>query len=151
MANLLDKYLGILDAGIGNTKPSPEQIWRHQELWYRVSVLETFQMFDRSAPKSMDMKALVTHYQMMDAFTQNLTQERRFGTAADENIQKQRETVHGSLLRVIQDYRRRFGSFAPGSDTQYQADIHNTIITVITVWVEYRNTYVMVNTKKEAA
>ena len=154
MAKLLDKYQTqkcALEAGMQTAKPGPEHIWQHQELLYRISVLETFQMFDQSAPKSMNMKSLVTHYQMMDAFIQNLSLERRSGTAADENIQKQRDTAHGSLLRVIQDYRRRFGSFSPITDIQYQNDIHNVIITVITVWIEYRNTFVLINTKREAA
>ena len=154
MAKLLDKYQALkcaLDTGAQTAKPNLEQIWRSQELLYRISVLETFQMFDRCAPTGTDIKILVTHYQMMDAFIQNLTQERRYGTATDEKNQKQRETAHSSLLRVIQDYRRRFGSFAPGSDTQYQMDIRNTIIAAISVWIEYRNTYVMINIKKEAA
>ena len=154
MAKLLDKYQAqkcTIEAGKQNAKLGPEQIWQYQELLYRISVLETFQMFDQSAPKSVDMKSLVLHYQMIDAYIQNLTQERRSGTSADENTQKQRDTAHSSLLRVIQDYRRRFGSFAPSTGIQYQTDIHNVIISVITVWIEYRNTFIMLNTKKEAA
>ena len=151
MAKLLDKYISLLDVERQNTSPSPDQIWQNQELLYRISALETLQMFYRSAPKSADMKLLVVHYQMMDAFIQNLTLERRSMTSADENIQKQCETAHGSLLRVIKDYRRRFSSFAPSNDTQYQTDIQKVIIAVIAVWIEYRNTFVMINTKKEAA
>jgi hypothetical protein len=147
MATLLEQYQSLkngFDAGLSAAMPGPDQIWRHLEALYRIAALETFQTFSRTAPKSADMKLLGTHYQMVDAYIQNLTQERRCGNTADEDVQKQRDAAHGSLLRVIQDYRKRFSSFAPGNDTQYQADIRNAISAVVSVWLQYRNTYVAI-------
>jgi hypothetical protein len=147
MATLLEKYQSLkngFDAGLPIARPGPEQIWQHQETLYRIAALETFYAFTRTAPKSADMKVLAAHYQMVDAYIQNLTQERRCGGTAGEDAQKQRDTAHGSLLRVVQDYRKRFGSFAPVNDTQYQADIRNAISAVVSVWIQYRNTFVVI-------
>jgi signal transduction protein with GAF and PtsI domain len=147
MSTLLEKYQAMkngFDAGLSAAMPSPSQIWQHQEALYRIAALETFQSFVRTVPKSADMKVLLTHYQMVDAYIQNLTQERCGGNGVSEDIHKQRETAHASLEKVVQDYRRRFGSFAPGSDTQFQTDIRNVISAVVPVWIQYRNTYVAI-------
>jgi hypothetical protein len=145
MATLLEKYQALkngFDASLPSAQPHPSQIWQHQELLYRIAALDTFRIFVETAPKSVEMNVLVTHYRMVDAYIQHLTQERRCGNSADEAVRKQRDTAHGSLLKVVQDYRRRFGSFAPGNNTQYQADIRNAIGVVVSAWIQYRNTYV---------
>jgi hypothetical protein len=145
MATLLEKYQtqkSVFDTTLSSAEPHPSQIWQHQELLYRIAALETFRVFAETAPKSTDMSVLVPHYRMVDAYIHHLTQERRYENSADEAFQKQRDTAHAGLLKVIMDYRKRFGSFAPGNDTQYQADIRNAIGTVISAWIQYRNTYV---------
>jgi hypothetical protein len=151
MATLLEKYQALkngFDATLSSAEPQPSQIWQHQELLYRIAALDTFRIFAVTAPKSVDMNALVAHYRMVDAHIHHLTQERRYENSADDAVRKQRETAHGSLLKVVQDYRRRFGSFAPGNDMQYQADIRNAIGTVVSAWIQYRNTYIEI--QKEA-
>jgi len=145
MATMLESYQArknAFDAGLQIAMPSPVQSWQQQETLYRIGVLEICQMFSKTAPRSADTSALLPHYQMMDACFQSLTQERRYGPVNNQDIQKQRETAYGSLLSVIQDYRKRFGSFAPATDEQYQKDIQSVIVTVIPVWIQFRNTYV---------
>jgi hypothetical protein len=154
MATILEKYQEHKNSFRTQPQiamPGPEHIWRFQELVYRIGALETFQWFSVTAPESTDVHTLVTHYQMMDAYVQNLTQERRYGIPVDEDTQKQRDTAYDSLLRVILDYRRRFGSYAPAGDTQYPADIRHAIGAVIPAWIQYRNTYVLITLAKEAA
>ena len=107
-------------------------------------------MFVKAAPQSADTKDLFWHYQMVDAYIQNLSLERRYAMDASENLQKQRETARGNLLRVIQDYRNRFTSFAPGNDAScYRETVAKVIQTVLPVWLQYRQTYTEI--KKEAA
>ena len=153
MATMLECYVtekNRFDDGTRTAMPSPALIWRQQELLYRIEVLEACQMFVRSAPQSENPNDLYWHYQIVDAYFQNLTLERRYGTDADENLKKQRETAHGNLLRVIQDYRKRLGSFAPGTDAGcYKKTITSVIQTVLPVWVQYRQTYIEIT--KEAA
>ena len=153
MATLLENYKASKDSfenGLQVAKPGPAQIWMYQEFLYRIEVLEVCQMFVKTAPEGTDIKTLCVHYQMVDAYFQNLTMERRSGACSAESVQKQRDTAHGNLLRVIQDYRKRFGSFAPGNDADcYRKIIANVIQTVLPVWVQYRQTYIELT--KEAA
>ena len=103
-------------------------------------------MFAKTAPQSVDAKILVSHYQMVDAFIQNIASERRYGINASEEVKKQRDTAHNNLHRVIQDYRTRFGSFTPGGDTGcYRKAISNIIQTILPVWIQYRQTYIEIS------
>ena len=153
MATMLETYhiqKSSFDSSIQTAMPGPEQIWRQQEVLYRIEVLETCQMFIKSAPNSLDVKLLVTHYQMVDAYVQNLALERRYGVNSGEETKKQRDTAYGSLNQVIESYRKGFGSFAPGNDAGcYKKTIASVIQTVLPVWILYRQTYTEI--KKEAA
>jgi hypothetical protein len=83
---------------------------------------------------------------MVDAFFQSLAQERCYSPINTEKEKKQRETAHGSLLKVIQDYRNRFSSFAPGTDAEfYQKTISAAVQTVLPVWIQFRQSYIEVN------
>jgi len=149
MPTILESYQAgknSFDTGIQTVMPSPAQIWAQQETIYRIEVLETCQMFAKTAPQSVDAKTLVTHYQMVDAFIQNIASERRYGTNAGEEVKKQRDTAHNNLHRVIQDYRARFGSFTPGGDTGcYRKTISNVIQTILPVWIQYHQTYIEIS------
>jgi hypothetical protein len=153
MATLLEGYhsrLKQLNSGMQIALPGPSDIWMQQELYYRVGVLETCQLFVKTAPKSAGAQDLCWHYQMVDAFFQNLTTERRYAADAHDILQKLRETAHGNLQKVIADYRKRFGSFTPGSDAEcYRKTITNVIQTVLAAWIQYRQTYIEII--KEAA
>jgi hypothetical protein len=152
MATMIEVYQArksAFDAGMRAAKPGPAQIWRHQELLYRIVVLETCQMFVNAAPESVDVRTLFSHYQMVDAYVQNLVQERRGGPVSDQGAQSQRDAAHVSLCKIIQDYRSRFSSFAPGNDPgRYRAAISNVMQTVLPAWLQYRQTYIEI--KKEA-
>ena len=153
MATMLECYIASKDSfdnGMRTAMPGPCLIWRQQELLYRIEVLEACQMFVKTAPQSAETKDLLWHFQMVDAYFQNLTLERRYGSSVDEKQKNQRDTAHGNLLQIIQDYRKRLGSFAPGNDVGcYKKTITNVIQTVLPVWVQYRQTYVEIT--KEAA
>jgi len=137
------------DNGTQTAMPGPDQIWRQQELLYRIEVLETCQMFVKTAPNSVALNVLVSHYQMVDGYIQNLVFERRYGYASNEEIKKQRDTAYDSLNLVIESYRKHFGSFAPENDTgRYRKAITDVIQTVLPTWIQYRQTYIEI--KKEA-
>jgi hypothetical protein len=153
MATLLENYYdrsNKFDSGMLTAAPGPADIWRQQELLYRIEVLEACQLFAKTAPQSTETGDLVWHFQMMDAYIQNLTIERRFGAKADETLQNRRNTSLVNLLRVIQDYRKRLGSFSPGNDAGfYRKTITSVIQAVLPAWIQYRQTYIEIN--KEAA
>jgi hypothetical protein len=152
MPTILENYTAAkssFDSSLRTAMPGPEQVWRHQEILYRIEVLEVSQMFVKTAPHSVDLSALCWHYQMVDAFFQTLTLERKYGPNADEHQLNQRDTAHANLLQVIGDVRKRFGSFKPENDIDYyQKTIKNAIQAVLCVWIQYRQTYTDIN--KEA-
>jgi len=137
------------DKGTQTAMPGLDQIWRQQELLYRIEVLEACQMFVKAAPYSIARNVLVSHYQMMDGYIQNLVFERRYGYGSNnEEIKKQRDTAYDSLNLVIESYRKHFGSFAPENDAgRYRKIINNVIQTVLPAWIQYRQTYIEI--KKE--
>ena len=68
------------------------KVLQYQELLYRIDVLETCQMLCKTAPVTMDMKSLVAHYQLVDAYVQSLSKERRIGIPPDEKLKASRQT-----------------------------------------------------------
>ena len=146
MATLLENYYiykNNFDIGSQAAMPGPDQVWQQQELLYRIGVLETCFMFVKTAPRSTSANELLWHYRMMDAYFQSLTTERRYSYDVGGDVKAQRETAHGNLLQVMQDYRGRFGSFAPGTDIEcYRKMISKVVQTVLPAWVQYRQTYI---------
>ena len=70
--------------------------------------------------------------------------ERKFGPRTDAEGLKKRETASMSFEKVVQDGRKRFSSFKPTSQDQYKSTIGNYILTLLPVWMQYRNTYINV-------
>ena len=155
MSTLLECYKtckAIFDSELQSTIPDPSLIWQHQERLYRLEVLEVCCMFLKTAPLSTNVKDLHWHYQMVDAFFQGLTLERRYSVNTGEDAQKQRDTAYANLLKVIGDYRKRFSSFTPANDAGcYQKAITDVVHIVLPVWLQYRQTYIKIETIKEAA
>jgi hypothetical protein len=149
MATLLESYNSIkegMDTGMKSVKFSPSQIWEYQELLYRIDVLLVCQMLQKSAPESVDVKVLVPHYQMMDAYIENITSERRISADNGEIPTKLRDTAYGNLRRIVGDYRKRFGSFASGDDTgRYGKEISLVLQTVLPAWIQYRQACTEIN------
>ena len=73
------------------------KVLQYQELLYRIDVLETCQMLCKTAPVTMDMKSLVAHYQLVDAYVQSLSKERRIGIPPDEKLKASRQTSAAAL------------------------------------------------------
>ena len=151
MATILENYLNLkttLDAGMHTAQFGPAQIWQYQELLYRIEVLQVCQMFLKSAPASTDGKMLCSHYQMMDAYIQNLLQERQNFMGQDK---EPCQTAYNSFFGVVCDYRKRFGSFSPGNDAgKYGKEIAAVVRAVLPAWIQYRETCVAIPAKEAA-
>lgn len=145
MATILEHYLGIrehISPQIASGNFPPEQMLQHQELLYRIDVLETCMAFAKTAPVTMDQRVLSYHYQMLDAFIQALLQERRIGLPGDEKIKSQRECAHTNFNTVVTTFRKQFSSFKPANLDTYRTTIQSMINTILPAWMSYRNTYV---------
>jgi len=145
MATILDQYRerqNEIRSKAAENSLMLEELLTMQELNYRVCVLETFQTFCKSAPITMDTKAMGYHFQMVNAYVNFVLNERRFGLKADADGQKKRETALASFERVVQDGKKRFTSFSAGTNEQYKKSISQYVNTILPVWMQYRNTYI---------
>ena len=78
MATVLENYYALrveLEQRMAQAPINAVDLWYYGEIVYRVGVLETCQMYLRSAPVSMNTPELLGHYQMMDAYVQSLALE----------------------------------------------------------------------------
>ena len=147
MATVLENYYGFrqqLLQRMSQQQITAGDLWLYGEVLYRIGVLETCQMYLRSAPITNEMSFLVGHYQMLDAYVQCLARERRYGPNRGSDTQKEREAAQNNLERVIQDYRKRFSGFHPASPEAYRKEIGRVVTTFLPAWLQYRNTFVFV-------
>ena len=82
MATWLSEYKNLkneMEKQIGAGHASLEQLMLYQELLYRIEVLYASQAFCQTAPVTTDVAVLSGHYQLVDAYIQCLTKERRLG------------------------------------------------------------------------
>lgn len=83
--------------------------------------------------------------QLVDAYIQCLTKERRLGQPADQNLKAKRQTASETLDKVVLDCRKRFSSFTPTDQNQYRKGVSSLINTVLPVWLKLRNTYINIS------
>lgn len=153
MASWLDEYQNIktdMERDFNGAIPAVEQLIVYQELIYRIGVLETAKALCSSAPVTTDTKALVRHYQLVDAYLRCVVNERRFGLPADVKLKERRQTVSDALSKVHADCRKRFASFRPTGENTYRESINQLINTVLPVWMQLRNAYTNIPRRKEA-
>lgn len=103
------------------------------------------QAFCQTAPVTTDVAVLSGHYQLVDAYIQCLTKERRLGQPADQNLKAKRQTASETLDKVVLDCRKRFSSFTPTDQNQYRKGVSSLINTVLPVWLKLRNTYINIS------
>ena len=58
----------------------------YQEVNYRIFVLKTIEGFCKTAPVTLDNKALTYHFQLVSASLRSLTNERKFGLMSTDEI-----------------------------------------------------------------
>lgn len=121
-----------------------ESSMKYQELLYRIGVLETCQMLCKTAPVTTEMKTLVAHYHLVDAYVQCIGTERRFGVPADDIQKAKRKVAAEALGKTVADCRKRFSSFQPSGEELYKRSISTMLNTVLPVWLQLRNTYVLI-------
>ena len=113
-----------------------------QEVNYRIFVFETIQAMCRTAPVTLDKKALLYHFQLISASLRSLIGERKFGPQPNEDLKQKRETSASSLEKVIVDGLERFKGFDPMEPVEYKNKVSKLINAILSVWIQYRNTYV---------
>ena len=152
MATVLEKYWNLrcqVEQAMAQNPSNAGLLWTFGEIVYRISVLETCQAYSKTAPQTTDPNFLRGHYQMVDAYIQCMTQERRYGPDRGPNTAMERDSAQNNLARVVNDYRSRFTSFNTTAPDQYANAISRTISTVLAAWLQFRNTFVPIQDPKE--
>lgn len=145
MATLLEKYINLqmeFAEKVTNGVLPLDKVLVYQEILYRIDVLESCQLFVKTAPVTTDTKVLAYHYQMWDAYIYHMLTDHRFGQPADEKRKKARETAANSLSQVVNSCRKQFSSFKPATAELYRQSINALITTVLPAWIQYRETYI---------
>lgn len=145
MATILQTYQerkALLEQAAQQGTISNNDVFVYQELVYRISILQTFQMFGRNAPVSTSMPELMLHYKLANIFLYSLCNDHRFGFPTDEKGMAQRQTVHNSLVGAVQASEKQFSSFRPSTPQTYPNCINNIFHAVLPVWLQYRDSYI---------
>lgn len=154
MPTVLENYYNLrheVEQRVAQGGATASAVWWYGELVYRVGVLETCQMFCKTAPITVETQVLLGHYQMLDAYVQSLATERRYGPNRGPDTQKERDAAQNNLGRVIEDYRKRFSSFKPSAPETYSHEIGKLIQTLLPAWLQFRNTFVPIKKEKKEA
>lgn len=144
---LIDKYISdkkALEEKLASPKCDIQQMVELQELNYRINVLDTVKYICSTAPLSKDGKVLSHHFALASAYIRFLPKERQFGNKADEELKNKRDTANEALLRVIEDGCKRFSSIKIDAEDTYKKLLGDVVSNVLTIRVQYRNTYVKV-------
>lgn len=147
MATCLDDYQNMkvnMAQQFSEGNVSLDGSMKYQELLYRIEVLETCRMLCKTAPVTTEMKALVAHYHLVDAYVQCIGTERRFGMPADEKQKASRKVAAEALEKTVADCRKRFSSFQPSGQDLYKRSISAMLNTILPVWLQLRNTYILI-------
>lgn len=144
MATMMEQYLSAKQAFseqiAANSLPL-DKLLAYQELIYRIGVIETCRDFCRTAPRTMDVKALGFHYRVVEGYLMNLMMEHYVGKPADEKLKGQRETARNNLQGITASFRKQFSSFQASNPDHYHQAITNMVNTVLPAWVKFRDTY----------
>ena len=142
---LLEQYnakLTEMNEKIRAGQLSPEEMLVYQELVYRISTLNTCKALCASAPIGTETTKLCYHYQVVTMYIKMLSGERQVGSKTDEDGKKKRGAAKETIDRVMNDGVRRFSSFNPKTDDLYKKTVSEFINAYISVWIQYRNTYI---------
>ena len=118
MASWLDEYQNIktdMERDFNGAIPAVEQLIVYQELIYRIGVLEMAKELCSSAPVTTDTKALVRHYQLVDAYLRCVVNERRFGPPADVKLKERRGPRPTRSARYTQTAESAFRASGPST------------------------------------
>ena len=63
---------------------------------------------------------------------------------ADDKEKASRKVAAEALEKTVADCRRRFSSFQPSGQDLYKRSISTMLNTILPVWLQLRNTYVLI-------
>jgi hypothetical protein len=118
------------------------------ELLYRISVLQSLQMFLNSAPAGNEnMAEISAHFRALDSFISSLPDDRKYSLKYDEKQIKNQETAGENFSKILEANRRSFRSFKRTDN--YMEKIKNFVKQIYVIWYQYRQTYLKIEFSEE--
>lgn len=133
----------------GGTLPL-DQILVYQEVCYRISVLQSCQAYNQTAPVTTNIRAIMFHFQMLDAYLCALQEEHKVGVPADEKRKEQRRTAAQSFGIIVQNCRKPFLSFRASTPELYKSKVGILFSSILPAWIQYRDSYIPFDTKNNS-
>ena len=84
----------------------------------------------------------------MKGYTKLIRNERKFGIVPDEKAKKRVETSRDLLNKVIEEGQKTFTKFDISKPDLYKKSISEYIKTILPVWMQYRDAYLLIDTSK---
>ena len=109
------------------------------EAIYRVQVLETLSLLERTCPTGQNDSAFALHARLVAGILGGLLEERRFRIYKDEKIANEQAAAYQSCFTCFNEFTKLCSSCDAAS---YPHTLHQMLYTYCCAWLQYRNTIV---------
>ena len=152
MAKILDIYKEkqiIVEQAVNQNMLPLSDLERVQELRYRIGVIEALRIYCKTAPVTDNIKIMLEHFNQVFNYLGDLSKEHLVKDSKDEVVMNARKTAKEALADSYTGMANVFGHFKATSQNSYQEQIIKIVNGFIPVWLQYRDTLILVKIAKE--
>ncbi len=152
MAKILDVYKekqNIVEQAVNQNMLPLSDLERVQELRYRIGVIEALRIYCKTAPVTDNVKTMVEHFTQVFNYLRGLQNEHAVQESTDEAVINTRKTAKAALADAYNGIANTMSSFKMTSNEYYKETVIKMINGFIPVWLQYRDTLVLIKVSKE--
>ncbi len=152
MAKILDIYKekqNIVEQAINQNMLPLGDLERAQELRYRIGVIEALRIYCKTAPVTDNIKTMVEHFTQVFNYLSGLQKEHLVQDSNDEAVNNTRNTAKAALADAYNGIANTMSSFKMTSNEYYKETVIKMINGFIPVWLQYRDTLILIKIPKE--
>lgn len=152
MAKILDVYKekqNIVEQAVNQNMLPLSDLERVQELRYRIGVIEALRIYCKTAPVTDNVKTMVEHFTQVFNYLRGLQNEHAVQESTDEAVINTRKTAKAALADAYNGIANTMSSFKMTSNEYYKETVIKMINGFIPVWLQYRDTLILIKVPKE--
>lgn len=152
MAKILDIYKekqNIVEQAVNQNMLPLSDLERVQELRYRIGVIEALRIYCKTAPVTDNVKTMVEHFTQVFNYLRGLQNEHTVQESTDEAVTNTRNTAKAALADAYNGIANTMSSFKMTSNEYYKETVIKMINGFIPVWLQYRDTLILIKVPKE--
>lgn len=152
MAKILDIYKekqNIVEQAVNQNMLPLSDLERVQELRYRIGVIEALRIYCKTAPVTDNVKTMVEHFTQVFNYLRGLQNEHTVHESTDEAVTNTRNTAKAALADAYNGIANTMSSFKMTSNEYYKETVIKMINGFIPVWLQYRDTLILIKVPKE--